>query len=401
MRTSAASHILSSLLRIILIITLAGCRGGDPTSTDIPGSNLRAEDVNACETERDCILVDRDYCGGTTAINSKYLEKWEQHIQIENIKHPFVACAPSIPRESFEARCLQDACRAIEKFAHAYLEFLEKPVIGFPVDLIFNFSFWNDMSEVDASVDVFPPDGLEIVSGIPEWRGELKAQENQSIILNFLVSKPGFYQITGEVLAKGEYQNINLEDIVYLEITPTETFYGRKPINNWGDENTAMAIPADSDKGMINSELTIEPEPNLGQEFTVTYRVAPHVDLTSEQVYLQVGIPQSKVVVSQNNRGEAEISEAPQQGLQVVSVEFPPYGEGYPDQLAWRGAIAKGQTVTFKVIFKAVDTGWGYIYGNLSVQAGGMIDQYIQDAIIAEIYVDNYRGYFTIPISNP
>jgi len=401
MKTLDAPRILSWMLGSVVLIAMAGCLSKDTLKTDIPASILTAEDVNSCQLDPDCILVDKGFCGGTTSINEKHLEEWENHIQIESLKHPFVVCQPSIPRESFEARCLQETCRALERFGHAYLEFSENPVINVPVNLTFNFSFWGDMSEVEAAVNFIPPDGLDIVSGIPEWRGEIQAEEGGSINLIVSASKAGFYQIIGKVEAKGEVQDIRFEDMVFVEITTTGTFYGRKPVNNWGDEYTAMAFPTDSDMGLIDSELTIEPEPTLGQEFTVTYRVTPQVDLTSEQVYLQVGMPQSKVVVSQNNRGEAEISEAPQQGLQVVSVEFPPYGEGYPDQLAWRGAIAKGQTVTFKVIFKAVDTGWGYIYGNLSVQAGGMIDQYIQDAIIAEVYVDNYRGYFTIPISNP
>lgn len=375
-----------------ILITLAGCGSINPL-------NLKVEDVNACEVDTDCILVDQCFCGGTTAINAKFLEKWEKHIQIETLKHPFAVCAPSIPREWFEARCLQEACRAIEKFAHAYLEFSEKPVVGVSVNLSFDFSFWNDMSDVRATVNILPPDGLDIISGAPEWQGELKAEEGGSINLTVMAAKPGFYQITGKVEAREETQNIRFEDSVYIEITPTETFYGRKPVNNWGDDN--MYASADSDGGLIESKLTIEPEPALGQEFTVAYSVTPHVDLTSEQVYLHIGMPRSTIVVNQKNRDEIEVREVPQQGLQVVSVEFPPHGGGFPDQLAWRGAIARGQTVTLKVIFKAVDTGWGYIYGNLSVQAGGMIDQYIQDAVSAEVHVDNYRGYFTIPISGP
>jgi hypothetical protein len=401
MRTPIASHLLFSLIGIVILIALAGCWSTNSQNTVISSSNLKVEEVNACVADADCILVDQGSCGGTIAINAIYLEKWEKHIQIEKMKTPFVVCAPSIPREFFEARCLQESCRALERFGHAYLEFSEKPVLDVPVNLTFNFSFWSGMSDVLATVNFSPQDGLVMVSGIPNWQGELRAEEGGRINLTVVAAKAGFYQIVGKVEAKGESQNIRFEDTVYVEIAPTETFYGRKPVNNWDDENTAMAIPADADMGLIDSELTIEPEPAIGQEFTVTYHVTPRVDLTSEQVYLQIGMSHSKVVVIQNSRGESEIGETPQQGLQVVSVEFPPYGEGYLDQLAWRGAIAKGQTVALKVVFKAVETGWGNIYGNLGVQAGGMIDQYIQDAIIAEIHVDMYRGYFTIPISNP
>jgi hypothetical protein len=348
-------------------------------------TEITVRDINACTTEEECVLVDANFCGGTTAINAAHLEEWNRYLKIGRLKHPNVMCAPSLPRDWFEARCLQFACRALQRNERAYLEFADRPLLNTPASLSLHFRFAEDVTDARARIE-FIPEGLEVLRGSPQWQGSLKAGEDGLIQVTLKVTQPGYYQVIGVVEADKAGQKVWLEDRVYVEVSWEDAVFGSQSPNEWG--RSQVAIPVDDDRGLIQSELVITPEPALGEEFTLTYRVTPRIDLSHEQVYMLIGVPQEFAALN-----ETQMVQMPLKGLQVVKVVFPPYGESFPDSLAWRGALSKGQTVEIKVTFKVLAAGWGYVYGNLNLQAGGALAQFVQDTIVVEIHVDQYGGY--------
>jgi hypothetical protein len=218
-----------------------------------------------------------------------------------------------------------------------------------------------------------------LVSGSPEWQGSLVQNEEQSFEVVIKSTKIGYFQFKASVSQKGEGYQFGDGDVIDIEITPNNAILGSKPENNWYHPAQGQAIPMSENNEAISSHLTISNTPELNKEFTVVYRVTPQIDIPDPQ------------------RTQMDLA-FPPKGFKVLNVEFPTGGQTYKydTQLSWKGSIAKNQTVEIKATFRITDTGQGSIYGSLNVQEGGGIAKFMQDAKVADLYVDKYGGTFTI-----
>jgi hypothetical protein len=348
-------------------------------------SPLKIEDLNQCSSDSLCVLVDAGFCGGTSAIHSANQEQWQANLLYQRSLNRSVRCAPSLPRERFEAKCLLQTCKALSISERAYLELDSPPELNRPVKLRLNFRLGQDTTGVHAVLK-FSPDGIRVLEGAQEWRGDLKAGQDQSLEMTIQSERSGYYRIDGLVEYLRDGQTVSLGEPFFIEINPQGTVYNSAAPNRWPENS--LAYPVDADDGLIDSLLTVEPEPALGEEFTLTYRVTPKINLSSRQVYLQIGIPKEIKITN-----SIQVQELPLSGLRIVQVIFPPQGENFPKELAWRGPILKDQSVEIKVVFKVLEPGAGRFFGSLRVQAGGEAARFLQDSQVVEIHVDSYRGY--------
>ena len=254
---------------------------------------------------------------------------------------------------------------------------LEKPILNNPVTLLYKFK--SVIPAPDAIAKIELPASFVLVSGSQEWRGNLAQNEEQSFEVVVKSTKVGYYQLKASVSQKGEGYEFGDGDVIDIEITPNNAILGSKPENNWYHPDQDQAIRMSENNEAISSQFLISTTPELNKEFTVTYKVTPQIDIPDPQ------------------RTQLDLV-FPPKGFKVVQVEFPNGGQTYKHdtQLSWKGSIAKNQTVEIKAIFRITDTGQGSIYGSLNVQEGGGIAKFIQDAKVADLYVDKYGGTFTL-----
>lgn len=256
---------------------------------------------------------------------------------------------------------------------------LEKPILNNPVTLLYKFKSVTPAPNPNTVAKIELPESFVLVNGNPEWRGNLAENEEQSFEVVVKSTKVGYYQLKASVLNEGEGYSFGDADIIDIEITPNDTILDSRPENNWYQPAQGQAIPVAENNQTINSQLIISNNPELDKEITVIYRVTPAIDIPDPQR------TQLSLVF-------------PPRGFRVVKSEFPSGGKTYKHdaQLSWKGSIAKNQTVEIKATFRITDTGQGSIYGSLNVQQGGGIAEFMQDAKIAELYVDRYGGTFTL-----
>lgn len=257
------------------------------------------------------------------------------------------------------------------------LTLLAKPLLGIPVSLVFKFKSATPAPNTEAKIEL--PDGFESVSGIAIWTGDLTENQEQQIEIVIRAVKVGYYQLKGSAFSQQEGLYFGDTDIIDIEITANDAIPGSRPENNWYEPSRTQAVPISQNNQLISSQLLISDNPALNQEFTVVYRVVPGIDLPDGQ------------------RNQMSLV-FPPRAFEIVSVEFPHGGEIYqhPDQLSWKGSIARDQAVEIRATFKVINTGWGVVYGDLNVQASGNIPEFISDAKIANLYVDEYGGSFTL-----
>jgi len=76
--------------------------------------DVKLEELNNCEANSDCVIVAAGICGGASAINDNYVEKWQKHLVIENKKHLGIACKDTLPLSFFKAECIDGKCKAVQ-----------------------------------------------------------------------------------------------------------------------------------------------------------------------------------------------------------------------------------------------------------------------------------------------
>lgn len=258
------------------------------------------------------------------------------------------------------------------------LTLIEKPLLEKPVSLVLTFKSVTPAPNTEAKIEL--PDSFELVSGTSTWSGNLEANEEQKIEVVIKTKKVGYYRLTGSAISRQGENYFGNTAVIDIEITPDDAIVGSKPKNNWGyTPAQAQALPGAQNNNVIESQLLISNTPELNKKFTVIYRATPKIDLPDpERTYFRLVFPPKAV--------------------EIISVEFPEGGETYRREsgLTWKGSIEKNKTVEITAALKVVNTGWGTVYGNLSVQAGSGISELIQDVKLAELYVDKYGGNFTL-----
>ena len=257
------------------------------------------------------------------------------------------------------------------------LTLVEKPLLETPIPLALTFKSVTPAPNTEAKIEL--PDNFELVSGTPTWSGNLEANEEQKIEVVIKSKKVGYYRLTGSAISRQGEGYFGKTAVIDIEIAPDDAIAGSKPKNNWYEPAQGQAVPVAENNQAINSQLLISNNPELNREFTVTYRITPQIDLPDPQR------TQMALVF-------------PPKAFEIVKVEFPQGGETYKSntQLSWKGSVSKNQTIEIKATFRVINTGQGSVYGNLNVQQGGGVTKFIQDAKIADLYVDKYSGNFTL-----
>lgn len=346
---------------------------------------VNIQDINNCNSDTDCVIVASGFCDGASAINKEYLDIWNKHLEEARTKNQDVVCKPTLPLEYFKAKCINNKCVTVQTQEtikpisplQATLYLSDKPLLNTPVTLTLSFKSIVDALNTSAKIEL--PDGFKLVSGNLEWQGDLKKNEEQKIEIVVKSTKVGYYQLKGFAISKQEDSFFGDSDIIYVEVSRDDAIIGSKPENNWYEPGQGQAVPLSENNEQIQSELIISQNPELNKEFTIIYRVTPFIDLSDPQR------TQLSLVF-------------PPKAFELVRIQFPEDGKTYKyeTQVSWKGSINEGQTVEIKATFKVVNTGWGSVYGNLNVQPSGEITNLIQDVKIAELYVDKYRGEYTI-----
>lgn len=258
----------------------------------------------------------------------------------------------------------------------ATLSLSDKPLLNTPVTL--TLSFKSIINTINTFAKIELPEGFELVSGNLEWQGDLKKDEEEKIEVVVKSTKVGYYQLKGSIGSRQQNSAFSDSNIIYVEVSQNDAIIGSEPENNWFKPAQSQSVPLAENNEQIQSELIISQNPELNKEFTITYRLTPLIDIPDPQ--------------------RTQMSLAfPPKAFEVVNAQFPEGGEIYNEsQLTWKGSINQGQTIEIKATFKVINTGWGSVYGYLNVQPSGEITNLIQDAKIADLYVDKYTGSFTI-----
>jgi hypothetical protein len=108
MKSDNFKQFFARIVGIGLFLLMTGCLTPTQTNTQ---NDLKAEDLNSCTSDSECILVDANPCGGNTSINSIHVNEWENFLDAQRKKYSDVVCAPSMPRDWFESKCSFDTCK--------------------------------------------------------------------------------------------------------------------------------------------------------------------------------------------------------------------------------------------------------------------------------------------------
>lgn len=342
---------------------------------------INIQEINNCDSNTDCVIVAKNFCGGALAINKDYLDIWNEHLENERVKNLDVVCKPTAPLDFFEAKCVNSKCVAILMQGtktgspiQATLSLFDKPLLNMPVSLVLEFKSLLNLSNISAEIEL--PENFEFVSGNLGWQGDLNENETQRIEAIVKSTKIGYYQLKS--IISNLQGPIGGSNILYVEVLQDDAIIGSRPENNWYESAQMQVIPLAQNNEQIQSELIISPKPGLNKEFTIIYRLAPSINIPDPQR------TQMSLVF-------------PPKAFKIIDVQFPDGGETYKHEssLSWKGSIAQGQTIEIKATFKVINTGWGFVYGGLNVQPSGEIINLIQDIKIVDLYVDKYVGNFS------
>lgn len=338
----------------------------DPTNDDLDYKNLTLDDVNTCNLESDCILVEAGVCGLTDSIHRDQQQIWEQHQEWLIKKEGNVVCEPALPKEMFKPRCVNTRCEAVMLENHAILEFKETPLLGKPAKISFSLAFFEDKTDLTAEIHL--PEGVELIEGNPVWKGDLLQSEEKVLELLAQVNEPGHYQIEGTVDLSQGYP-LNVRDTVDLEVTPERTYLEARPANHW-EQLIGYALPANQEQ--LSTELVIEPKPGLGEIFTITYQVKPLIEVYPQRMQTNLNLPEN--------------------AFEVVNVQYPEGGESRSSDLqyTWLGNPHEGEEIEIKLTLKPISTGWGFVIGNTFIRESGVVD-----TILADVYVGEHAGGYT------
>ena len=260
------------------------------------------------------------------------------------------------------------------------LTILEKPLLNVPVPLVFSFKSVTPAPNTEVKIEL--PNGFELESGTPTWNGDLEMNEERKIEVMIKSTKVGYYRLSGSAISRQGESFFGDTAIIDIEITPDDAIAGSKPENNWYYPAQGQGLPMAQNNEQIQSELTFSNTPELGKNFTVTYKVkvTSSIKLPSQRMYLNLVFPQK--------------------AFNLISVQFPQGGETYQSdtQLSWIGNIDVNQTMEIVVTFEVVNVGFGTVYGSLNSQSGKggtTVADLVVDVKTANLYVDKYGGKFT------
>lgn len=258
------------------------------------------------------------------------------------------------------------------------LTILEKPILNKAIPLVFTFKSVTPAPNTEAKIEL--PEGFELVSGTPTWRGDLEVNEEGKIEVIIKSIKVGYYRLSGSAISRQGESLSGDAAIIDIEITPDDAIAGSKPENNWYHPGQAQALLMAQNNEQIRSELIFSSTPELGKRFTVTYKVTSLIKLPSPRTYLNLV--------------------SPPKAFKLITVQFPQGGETYQydTQLSWVGGIGVNQTMEITATFEVVNAGWGAVYGSLNSQSGKggtTAADLIIDVKTADLYVDKYGGKFT------
>jgi hypothetical protein len=188
------------------------------------------------------------------------------------------------------------------------------------------------------------------VSGNTSWKGDIPAKGSVKFSVKIRAEKKGEWKV--EAIAKP----MIVKDVLYFIVCEDVKVSRTPPENNWYEKAPIVSIPLPENNEIINSTILFSSLPELNKEVVLTYSITPSIDLPDTQ------------------RTWATLVYPPK-GFKVINVEFPAGGKVYRDegQLTWKGSIKKGETAQIKAVVKAITTGYGYIYGHLTVQPDGKI----------------------------
>lgn len=255
---------------------------------------------------------------------------------------------------------------------HAVLEFEEAPLLGFATKLRFSFQFSEDKQDVEAVIHL--AEGIELIEGELFWQGNLPQSVEKTLEITIKVNETGHFRIQGTVDFSNGFP-VNVQDTVDIEVTSQGTFMETRPVNYW-EQTIGYALPANQDQ--LSSELVIEPKPALDETFTLIYRVKPLLEVFPQNM-------QANLVL-------------PEHAFEVLAAQFPQEGESQQSgmQFIWTGSPHEGETIEIQLTLKAITTGWGPIFATSFVSEGGAIQQGITDTLLADLYVGEYAGGYTI-----
>ncbi len=371
------SFLLPGMLVLSIILVGAGIlsyqqRAESKKNLVFKIGSLNVNDVNTCSFDTDCLLVEGGVCGDPTAISADHQELWGWHLKWIKFRAGLVMCEPSLPWDWFEPRCVNTRCETVMLQDQAILQFHYKPLVGRPARLRLSFRLSQDAHDIKASIQL--PEGIRLVSGSPDWQGEVKG--DQEIILEVIVQadEPGYYQIEGTVTLTRDTP-LTLRHAVDMEITTEDAFLEPRPVNHW-QQHMGISAPMNSDR--LRTEFLIDSKPALGEEFTFTFRVTPLAEFSDQKMQVTLALPEN--------------------AFQVVSLQTSPAGDSWKNsrEISWSGPPEMNSTVEIQLVLKPVRTGWGPLYGMVFIPASSSSDEYSADTLIADLYVGEHAGGFTI-----
>jgi hypothetical protein len=248
------------------------------------------------------------------------------------------------------------------------LLFKDKPLINKPVTLAYSFSSF--LPGKNCSAKIILPDGFKLVSGNPEWNGEIAGQE-KSFEIVVKAARAGYYQLQASLAAEETGYTLASSDTLFVEVTPEDAVIGSRPENHWEIPGQGVVFAGPFDKGKnLESSLEISDNPRLNKEITVTYRIKPRI-----QLWAQLSLA------------------APPNAFEIVNVTYPAGGEVLSSgkMIMWKGTIPQNKTVELQVRYRITAYGSGMVYGAMHDRMRG-----INDVKAADLYLDKYTGYYLL-----
>lgn len=124
-----------------------------------------------------------------------------------------------------------------------YMAISHPPLLNEPAELLCTAISRNDFPDFKAQVVL--PEGAVLVSGNPEWQGDLKAGVPVTLWAKIIFKKTGNWQIDAGAWRwfEGEY-SWNVKDSIYLTIGIKHSEFGEPPKEDMGDRPVPPTIPS-------------------------------------------------------------------------------------------------------------------------------------------------------------
>lgn len=282
--------------------------------------------------------------------------------------------------------------------------FVNNPKINEPVEIVYEFKRGRESSSsrelVNATAKIYVPEGFEIISGNPTWKGKLAEGETKKISLIVKPLKLGYFRFRGSVMVGNITGSVS---VLWTEISAQGGKIGSKPKNMWyrsdyidyiyesddffidpKDENIFGFQPGNFGKGHdpnIISSLALSNPLELGKESTLIYSVTPKIDLSENtQISLQL----------------------PDYAFDIINLENSPnikIMQKDDNFIVWTGPINKGQTTEVRLRLKLKNYGWGNISARIMLSkyiSNYLSESIVNDETVLNLYIDQYGKYASV-----